>query len=429
MRILALGLNHHTAPVEVREKLAFAENDQPQALMRLVEEYGLSEAAILSTCNRSEFYIAGHGERGLEQAQRFLADTRDVDAKQLKSHFYTLSGTDAATHIFRVACGVDSLVLGESQILKQVRTALDTAQRNGSARLLINELFQRSLHTGKRARSETDIGRGHLSISTAAVELASQVFDQLESCHVLLLGAGEMSELTAQYLVEAEVASLRVANRTFARAEELARRFSGTAVDFESLAEHLASTDIVITSTSAPGFVVTPAMLQQAMKERRGRPLFLIDIAVPRDVDPAARQIDNVFLFDIDDLQQVVASNKKDREREIAKVQLIIEDELRDFLHWFNALGAGPLIRDLRQRAADLQNVELERWSAKLNLLSEADRKLVENVLRGYANKLLHEPLVQVREFANADDGYMRLDTVRQLFALGEQSEQEKKDE
>jgi glutamyl-tRNA reductase len=200
-------------------------------------------------------------------------------------------------------------------------------------------------------------------------------------------------------------------------------------VDFESLAEHLASTDIVITSTSAPGFVVTPAMLQQAMKERRGRPLFLIDIAVPRDVDPAARQIDNVFLFDIDDLQQVVASNKKDREREIAKVQLIIEDELRDFLHWFNALGAGPLIRDLRQRAADLQNVELERWSAKLNLLSEADRKLVENVLRGYANKLLHEPLVQVRDFANADDGYMRLDTVRQLFALGEQSEQEKKDE
>lgn len=429
MRILALGLNHHTAPVEVREKLAFTENDQPQALMRLVEEYGLSEAAILSTCNRSEFYIAGDGERGLEQAQRFLADTRDVDAKQLQSHFYTLSGADAATHLFRVACGVDSLVLGESQILKQVRTALDTAQRNGSARLLLNELFQRSLRTGKRARSETDIGRGHLSISTAAVELASQVFDQLESCHVLLLGAGEMSELTAQYLVEAEVASLRVANRTFARAEELARRFAGSAVDFASLAQHLASTDIVITSTSAPGFVVTPSMLQQAMKERRGRPLFLIDIAVPRDVDPAARQIDNVFLFDIDDLQQVVASNKKDRESEIAKVQLIIEDELRDFLHWFNALGAGPLIRDLRQRAAELQSVELGRWSAKLNLLSDADRKLVENILRGYANKLLHEPLVQVRDFANADDGYMRLDTVRKLFALEGQDEREDKNE
>jgi len=428
MRILTLGLNHHTAPVEVREKLAFPENDQPQALLRLLEDYGLSEAAILSTCNRSELYMAGDDERGFEQAQKFLADTRDVDAKQLQKHFYTLSGADAATHLFRVACGVDSLVLGESQILKQVRTALDMAQRNGSARLLLNELFQRSLRTGKRARSETDIGRGHLSVSTAAVELASQVFDQLENCHVLLLGAGEMSELTAQYLVDAEVASLRVANRTFSRAEELARRFSGEAVDFEALAQHLAATDIVISSTSAPGFVVLPSMLAQAMKARRGRPLFLIDIAVPRDVDPAVRQIDNVFLFDMDDLQQVVASNKKGREREIAKVQLIIEDELRDFLHWFNALGAGPLIRDLRQCAADLQQVELERWSAKLNLLSDADRKLVENVLRGYANKLLHAPLVQVREFANADDGYIRLDTVRKLFGLEIQGEEEKEE-
>jgi glutamyl-tRNA reductase len=418
MQILTLGLNHHTAPVEIRERLAFPENDQPQALTRLLEEYGLSEAAILSTCNRSELYIAVDSDRGLESAQRFLADTRSIDVQQLQSHFYTLRDENAATHLFRVACGVDSLVLGESQILKQVRTALDTAQRNGSARLLLNELFQRSLRTGKRARSETDIGRGHLSISTAAVELAGQVFDDLESCHAMLLGAGEMGELTAQYLVDAEVASLRVANRTLARAEELARRFSGTAVEFDHLATHLAETDIVISSTSAPDFVVTPDILREAMKQRRGRPIFLIDIAVPRDIDPAVRDIDNVFLFDIDDLQQVVASNKQDREREIAKVQVIIEDELRDFLHWFNALGAGPLIRDMRQRAAQLQDVELQRWSGKLERLSAEDRQLVEGILRGYANKLLHEPLVQVRQFANEDDGYIRLDTVRRLFDL-----------
>ena len=418
MQILTLGLNHHTAPVEIRERLAFPENDQPQALTRLLEEYGLSEAAILSTCNRSELYIAVDSDRGLESAQRFLADTRSIDVQQLQSHFYTLRDENAATHLFRVACGVDSLVLGESQILKQVRTALDTAQRNGSARLLLNELFQRSLRTGKRARSETDIGRGHLSISTAAVELAGQVFDDLESCHAMLLGAGEMGELTAQYLVDAEVASLRVANRTLARAEELARRFSGTAIEFDHLATHLAETDIVISSTSAPDFVVTPDILREAMKQRRGRPIFLIDIAVPRDIDPAVRDIDNVFLFDIDDLQQVVASNKQDREREIAKVQVIIEDELRDFLHWFNALGAGPLIRDMRQRAAQLQDVELQRWSGKLERLSAEDRQLVEGILRGYANKLLHEPLVQVRQFANEDDGYIRLDTVRRLFDL-----------
>ncbi len=418
MQILTLGLNHHTAPVEIRERLAFPENDQPQALTRLLEEYGLSEAAILSTCNRSELYIAVDSDRGLESAQRFLADTRSIDVQQLQSHFYTLRDENAATHLFRVACGVDSLVLGESQILKQVRTALDTAQRNGSARLLLNELFQRSLRTGKRARSETDIGRGHLSISTAAVELAGQVFDDLDSCQARLLGAGERGELTAQYLVVAEVASLRVANRTLARAEELARRFSGTAVEFDHLATHLAETDIVISSTSAPDFVVTPDILREAMKQRRGRPIFLIDIAVPRDIDPAVRDIDNVFLVDIDDLQQVVASNKQDREREIAKVQVIIEDELRDFLHWFNALGAGPLIRDMRQRAAQLQDVELQRWSGKLERLSAEDRQLVEGILRGYANKLLHEPLVQVRQFANEDDGYIRLDTVRRLFDL-----------
>ncbi len=423
MRILTLGLNHHTAPVEVRERLAFPENDQPQALTRLLEEYGLSEAAILSTCNRSELYVAVDSDSGLEGAQRFLADTRAVDVQQLQSHFYTLSDEDAATHLFRVACGIDSLVLGESQILKQVRTALDTAQRNGSARLLLNELFQRSLRTGKRARSETDIGRGHLSISTAAVELAGQVFDHLESCHALLLGAGEMGELTAQYLIDAEVASLRVANRTFARAEELAQRFGGQAVDFTHLIDHLAETDIVISSTSAPDFVVTPDMLREAMDRRRGRPIFLIDIAVPRDIDPAVREIDNAFLFDIDDLQQVVASNKTEREREIDKVQLIIEDELRDFLHWFNALSAGPLIRDLRRHAAQLQHVELQRWSAKLDRLSEEDRKLVEGILRGYANKLLHQPLVQVRQFANDDDGYVRFDTVRRLFDLDDQGD------
>ena len=234
----------------------------------------------------------------------------------------------------------------------------------------------------------------------------------------MLLGAGEMGELTAQYLVDADVASLRVANRTFARAQELAARFSGQAVDFNDLTNQLAETDIVISSTSALGFVVTPQMLGEAMQKRRGRPIFLIDIAVPRDIDPAVREIDNVFLFDIDDLQQVVASNRQEREREIAKVQLIIEDELCDFLHWFNALGAGPLIRDLRRRAADLQNVELQRWNAKLERLSEEERKLVEGILRGYSNKLLHEPLVQVRKFANDEDSYIRLDTVRRLFDL-----------
>jgi len=425
VQILTLGLNHRTAPVEIREKLAFPESVQPEALTRLVGDYGLKEAAILSTCNRSELYVAGE-EDGLEVARRFLADYQGVDVTALGDHFYSLSDADAVSHLFRVACGIDSLVVGESQILKQVRETLELAQLNGSARLLLNELFQRSLHVGKRARTETDIGRGRLSISTAAVELASQIFEELADCGALLLGAGEMGELTAQYLVDSDIRQLWVANRTYERAEELARRFSGQATPFDDFPERLTEVDIVISSTSAPDFVLLPDMLRETMRQRRGRPLFLIDIAVPRDIDPEVRNIDNVFLFDIDDLEQVVDANRQDREQEILKVQELIDEELGDFLHWFNALGAGPLIRDLRGRADALRQVELDRWTGKLEHLSEEDRKLVESVLRGYANKLLHAPLVQVREFANAEDGYIRLDTVRRLFDLGTGEEDEK---
>ena len=418
MHILTLGLNHRTAPVEIREKLAFPEGDQPSALGRLVHEYGLHEAAILSTCNRSELYLAADGDRGLDEARRFLAENQGIDLQTLDSHFYQLSDSEAAIHLFRVASGVDSLVVGESQILSQVRQALETAQQNGSARLLLNELFQRSLRVGKRARAETDIGRGRLSVSTAAVELASQVFENIETCRALLVGAGEMCELTARYLVDAGVEHLLVTNRTLARGEELARRFGGEAAPFETLATQLATVDIVISSTAATDYVISPGDLRHAMRERRGRPLFLIDIAVPRDIDPAARDLDNVFLFDIDDLEQVIAANRQERESEIDRVQDIIDDEMKQFLHWFNALGTGPLIRDLRQRAADLQQQELARWTAKIAQLSVEDQKMVEGILRGYANKLLHNPLVQIREFANDDDGYVRLDTVRRLFDL-----------
>ena len=420
MHILALGLNHTTAPVEVREKLAFPEPVLPQALRQLTGQYGLHEAAILSTCNRAEIYAAIDGGDGVEGIWRFLAETQGVDHHRLRPHFYQHRDGEVAQHLFRVACGIDSLVLGESQILAQVRAALEAAQQNGSARLLINELFQRSLHVGKRARSETEIGRGRLSISTAAVELAAQVFDRLEGRQALLLGAGEMGELTAQYLMDSGTRKLLVVNRTLARAQELARRFQGEAVPFDDLAAALAQVDIAVSSTAAPGFVILPEMVQQVMRQRRGRPLFLIDIAVPRDIDPRVKQLDNVFLFDIDDLEQVVQANRQEREREILKVQALIEEELAAFLHWFNAQGTGPLIRSLHQRAEDLRQTELERFSGKLAHLPEQDRQTVEALLRGYANKLLHQPLVQIREFANAEDGYLRLDTVRRLFGLSD---------
>ena len=418
MHILTLGLNYKTAPVEVREKLAFLETAQQNALKQLVNGYGLHEAAILSTCNRSEIYMVGEQVDAVQGAQRFLAEVQGINMQVLEPHFYQLNDEGAAQHLFGVACGIDSLVIGESQILKQVREALELAQENGAARHLINELFQRSLRVGKRARTETDIGRGQLSIGTAAVELAGQIFDRLEERQALLLGAGEMGELTAQYLVDSGVAQLWVTNRTPERAEELARRFGGAAIPFEAFSEQLDDIDIVISSTAAPGFVLGAEDLRQVMQRRRGRPLFLIDIAVPRDIDPQVRHLYNVFLFDIDDLEQVVESNRHEREQEIDKVQRVIDEELRDFLQWFRARGTGPLVRDLRQYVEDLRQVELERWMNKLGHLSEDDRQTVEALLRGYANKLLHQPLVQIRQFANEDEGYIRLDTVRRLFDL-----------
>ena len=428
MHILTLGLNHRTAPVEIREKLAAAATARENALTQLTERCGLCEAALLSTCNRWEIYAASDSSKSLEDALRFLTEAQGIDTGRLKPHLYEFSDEDAVQHLFAVACGIDSLVIGESQILKQVRDALEMAQQNGSARLLLNEIFQRSLRVGKRARTETDIGRGRLSIGTAAVELASQIFDSFDSRSALLIGTGKMGELTAQYLVDSGIGRLYVTNRTPGRAMALAKCFSGEAVNFADLAIKLQEVDVVISSTAAPDFVIPADMMRQTMRRRRSRPLFLIDIAVPRDIDPQVRNLDNVFLFDIDDLKQVVDSNRSEREGEVLNVQQLIREEIQDFTRWFHALSTGPLVKALRQRAEVLRQAELDRWMAKFSHLSEQDLKSVEGILRGYGNKLLHDPLVRIREFANDEDGYIRLDTVQRLFNLdtSEESNEEK---
>ena len=418
MHLLTLGLNHETAPVETREQLAFSPADQTHVMQRLVGDYGIEEAAVLCTCNRSEIYAVSGDLHGLDGVRRYLSSEHDVDLAELSPCLYEFADADAAMHLFRVACGIDSLVTGESQILGQVREALERAQQTRTARRFINEVFQRALRAGKRARSETDIGSGRLSVSSAAVELAGQIFDRLEGRSALLLGAGEMIELTARYLVDSGIERFLVANRTFERARELARRFGGEAVPFADFGHRLEQVDIVISSTGAPGFVISPEMIDEAMHRRRGRPLFMIDIAVPRDVDPAVRDVDNLFLFDIDDLEEVVRANRREREQEIFQVQEVIDSEHREFVHWLNALETGPLVKSLRRHADDLRRQELDRWIAKLSHLSDEDRETVEAALRGYANKLLHHPMVEIRNLAGEEDGYVRLETVRRLFGL-----------
>lgn len=426
MRLIAIGLNHTTAPVEVRERLAFPVSSQADFLRRLLDEYDVCEAAVLATCNRSEIYAASNSPEPLDDLARYLGQAHDVDGATLESHFYRLGETEAVRHLFGVACGIDSLVIGESQILGQVRDALETAQRAGSARLLINEAFQRALRVGKRARTETDIGRGHLSVSTAAVELAGRIFDRLEGRQALLLGAGEMVELTTQYLVDGGIGQVVVANRTYERAAELARRFSGRAASLEDLGVELEEADIVISSTAAPDYIIMPDLVRRAMEGRRGRPMFLIDIAVPRDIDPQVRECDNVFLFDIDDLEEVVSANRHEREQEIRGVEHLIDEEYADFDQWLSALGTGPIIQSLLQRAEALREQELEKWTGKLAHLPEGDRKTVEAMLRGFANKLLHDPLVQIRQLAGEKDGLTRLDTIQRLFNLERTSLEEK---
>ena len=418
MQLVTIGLNHNTAPVEIREQLAFSDSRLDAGLQALVGPFDFVEATILSTCNRSEIYAVCEGDDGGERIRRFLAQEHGLDIDQLQPCLYELTGTDAAIHLFRVACGIDSLVIGESQILGQVRGGLEAAQHNKAAGLMLNELFQRALKVGKRARTETDIGRGHLSISTAAVELASRIFDRLDGKCALLIGAGEMMTLTARYLVDTGVGRMIVANRTPERAAELARAFAGEALALEDISLQMHDVDIIISSTAAPGFVIHAQMIRDAMHKRRGRPLFMIDIAVPRDIDPKVRDLDNVFLFDIDDLEEVVRSNRQEREHEIGKVEILVEQERAEFDQWLNSLDAGPLIKALRDRAEQLRLDELQRWTTRLAHLSEEDRATVESMLRGYANKLLHEPSVQIKKLAGTDDGYLQLEIVRRVFNI-----------
>lgn len=419
VHILAVGLNHKTAPVEIRERLAFSASSLGPALQALVRREGLTEAAILSTCNRAEIYtVTMELQQGLVETCYFLSEFHEISEAVFRPHLYQFHDGEAARHLFSVACGLDSLVLGESQILGQVREAFTVAQQNGTARLLLDELFRRSLHVGKRARTETDISRGALSIGSAAVELAEQVFGQLRGRSVLILGAGKMGELTVNHLVDSGVGKVWVANRTFGRAVQLAERFGGTAVLYEQFLDSMVQVDIVISSTSAPTFILDLDAVAPVMRRRRGRPLFLIDIAVPRDIDPAVRHLDNVFMFDIDDLERVVAENRLEREKEVQKVEAMVNVETQDFMRWFHSLGTKPLITALRRRVEELQEAETGKWLRKMSHLSERDQELIRAMMRGFANKILHEPLSRIRELAAHPDGYLHLDTVRQLYNL-----------
>lgn len=400
MSIVLVGLNHRTAPVEVREQLAFSDEACSRSLRELVDGELLREALIVSTCNRVEVLTAtgnGLATAGTERITRFLSECRPLPQDYFNKHLYSHADDDAVRHMFRVASSLDSMVVGEPQVLGQVRRAYQVAVAAGTTGRVLNRLIHHALHVAKRVRSETGIAASAVSISFMAVELGRKIFDSLAGHTVLLVGAGEMAELAARHLVKAGASRVLVTNRSGETAQKLAQEFGGEAVNYEDLTDHLASADIVICSTSAPDYLVTTEMARQVLEKRRNRPSFLIDISVPRNIDPAVGELPNLFLFDIDDLEAVVSSNIREREREAERAELIVASEVMQFQQALRALDIGPTLGALRQKLHDIAKSEMARQRARLGELTPEQERAIEAMLTATVNKLSHPLLSHLR--------------------------------
>jgi glutamyl-tRNA reductase len=415
---VVVGLSHRTAPVEVRERLAVAPDRLEQELREIAAIGYFDEALLVSTCNRVELYATSVDP--IEAAR----NAKNTLAKRLADPMadevlYQQRGVDVVRHIFRVASSLDSLVVGEPQILGQVKEAFDAAKNAGTVGTLLGRCFTQAFAAAKRVRRETGIAEGTVSVSSIACELAKKIFGNLEGRRTLLLGAGEMGESAARSLRQTGT-QLHVVNRSEERAQALAESCGGRVVPYERLTMELAEADVVIASTASPKFILTPELMKGVVRTRRHRPLFIIDIAVPRDVDPRVGNMDNVFVYDVDDLQQVAEENLAVRAREAAHAERIIEEEIDAFMRWRRSLELAPTIVALRKRFGEIADEELRRALPRLEAVSPADRAVLEAMGRSLVNKLLHQPLTQLKAGAGEPDGALLIDAVRRLFVLPE---------
>lgn len=420
--LLLIGLNHKTAPVEVREKLSFstAENYPLNKLRK--PPYPFREAFFLSTCNRVEFiFILNRAEKSLllEEFANFIEKETGLSFEALRPYFYILEEDEVVRHLFEVACGLDSMVLGEPQILGQMKEAYKRALENKTSGLILNKLLHRAFFVAKRVRTETGIGGGAVSVSYAATQLAKKVLGSLRDKKVLLVGAGEMAELACQHLITAGVSEILIANRTLSKAVELAERFKGRPFSLEELPEILAEVDIVISSTGAPGFIITKAQLVPLLKPRKFRPLFIIDIAVPRDVEPAVNELENIYLFDIDDLKEVVEENLKHRHKEAFRAKTIIEEEVLKMRKWLNGLSLHPTIKRLAEKAEHIRKRELEKTLKRLKDLGEEEKEALEILTKSLTQKLLYYP-IQFLKSGYHDEGRYAISLIREIYKLDE---------
>ncbi len=423
MPLITLGINHISSPVALRERLAISDHELGHALHSLCALPYVAEGAILSTCNRTEVYAAlsPDAENAEEGLADWLAGRHNLHRQEFDGHLYSYRDSAAANHLMSVAAGIDSMIVGEPDIQRQVRQALEAAQGARSVGILLQRLFQEALTVGKRVRTETGLARGSFSVGAAAVELATQIFGESLSGHtVLVLGAGKMSALTARHLLSRGAPTVLVANRTFTRAASLAQQIGGEARRFDEMPAALLSADIVVCSTSAPHPVVTRALVKDAMRARRNRPLFLIDIAVPRDVDPAVDELDNVYLYNLDHLQKFVAEARHARESELARAREIVQAGADEYSRWQVGLEVAPLVVAVREKLDAVRLAELARLRTRLPGLSDKEWRAIEQAMQSVTNKIAHPAIVALKNTALSDTAPTELDAIRRAFALAD---------
>ncbi|MGP7816811.1 glutamyl-tRNA reductase [Niallia sp. 01092] len=419
MHIIVVGLNYKTAPVEIRERLTFDSLSIGEAMNQLQHKKSVLENVIVSTCNRTEIYaVVDQLHTGRYYIKEFLSEWFGIEQKEFVPYLFVYEQDGAINHLFEVACGLNSMVVGETQILGQVRDSFFEAQKIKAVGTVFNQLFKQAITLAKKAHTETEIGGNAVSISYAAVELAKKIFGTIENKNVLILGAGKMGELAIQNLYSNGAKNVTVINRTFEKAQGLADRFEGKAKPFNELQCALMDADILISSTGAKNFVITKTMMQNIEKVRKGMPLFMVDIAVPRDLDPALAELESVFLYDIDDLEGIVEANLQERQKEAAKAMLMIEEEIVEFNQWLHLLGIVPVISSLREKAISIQSETMKSIERKLPHLSERDKKVLNKHTKSIINQLLKDPILQVKELASTKDAENSLELFIKIFQL-----------
>jgi glutamyl-tRNA reductase len=415
MQLALVGVSHKTAPVEIRERLAFNNDALRRALETLIVRQEVSEAMILSTCNRVEVVAESADERLIRE---FLCEFHKIPSDVVSKHLYSFRNVDAIRHVFRVAASLDSMMIGEPQILGQVKEAFRVAADAGTVGMHLSALMNRAFAVAKKIRSETGISQSAVSISYAAVELARKIFGDLSGKTVMIIGASKMGELAAKHLRRNGVSSVLVTNRTFERAVELAQVFEGAAVPFEHFTDHIDRADIVISSTGAPHFILNKTLVEQIIHRRKNKPMFFIDIAVPRDIEPSVNEIDNAFLYDIDDLQQVIDENLKERLKEATRAEEIIDSEVQAFCQKMQSREVVPMIVQLRDTVDRVRRDEIERNRRYLKDLSPEQQAAVDHITKSVVNKILHTPIEELKKMAQEPDGPDFAEVLRRIFNI-----------